>query len=303
MLQDLIQDFKKNKPLLLMLLPSAVLLFIFSYIPMVGIIIAFQKFIPVKGLFGPQQWVGLDNFRYILMLPEFKDALWNTIRISSMKIIGGLVVPVFFAILLNEITISFLKRIIQTVFYLPHFLSWVILAGIFVDILSPSQGIVNRFIRTLGFQPIFFLGDNKWFPYVLVITDIWKEFGFGTIVYLAAITSIDPSLYEAAMVDGANKWQQIRHITLPGMFPIIILMSVLSLGSILNANFDQVFNLYSPQVYKSGDVLDTLIYRIGLIDANYSLGTAIGLFKSGISFFLIATSYYLAYKFADYRIF
>ena len=195
------------------------------------------------------------------------------------------------------------RRSIQTSIYLPHFLSWIILAGVLVDILSPSYGIVNRVIKALGFEPVFFLGSNTWFPYVLIFSEIWKEFGFGTIVYLAAIVSIDPSLYESAIVDGANKWKQIWHITIPGILPIITLISLLNLGSILAGNFDQVFNLYSPQVYRSGDILDTLIYRVGMLDANYSLSTAIGLFKSFVSMILISLSYYLAYKLADYRIF
>jgi putative aldouronate transport system permease protein len=286
-----------------MLLPSLILLIIFAYLPMAGIVIGFQRFIPAKGLFGPQEWVGLYYFKYAFQLPEFRDALFNTLYISFMKIVAGIVTPVVFAILLNELRLALLKRSIQTIIYLPHFLSWVILAGVFVDILSPSYGIVNRLLQSFGIEPIFFLGSNAWFPYVLVATDTWKEFGFGTIVYLAAITSIDPNLYEAAIVDGANKWRQIWHITLPGMLPIIMLLTLLSIGSILNANFDQIFNLYSPQVYKSGDVLDTLVYRIGLLDANYSLSTAIGLFKSVVSCILISIFYYIAYRFLNYRIF
>ena len=286
-----------------MLLPGIVLIIIFSYIPMAGNILAFQRFIPAKGLFGDQQWVGLYQFEYLFKLPGFRDALRNTVYISFMKIVAGIVTPVFFAILINELRVRFLKRAVQTIVYLPHFLSWVILAGVFIDILSPSYGLVNRLLQSMGIEPIFFLGDNRWFPYVLVATDTWKEFGFGTIVFLAAITSVNPNLYEAAVMDGANKLRQIWHITLPGMTPIILLVSLLSIGNILNANFDQVFNLYSPQVYESGDVLDTLVYRIGLVDANYSLSTAIGLFKSLVACFLISTFYYLAYKISDYRIF
>ena len=191
----------------------------------------------------------------------------------------------------------------QTLIYLPYFLSWVILSGVLLDILSPSQGIVNQLLQGIGIKPIFFLGDNRWFPFTLVISNEWKEFGFSTIVYIAAILGINPSLYEAAVVDGASRWRQTWHITLPGMAPIIVLMATLSVGNILNAGFEQVFNLYSPIVYQSGDIIDTFVYRIGMVDAQYGVATAVGLFKSVISFILISLSYVLAYRFANYRIF
>jgi putative aldouronate transport system permease protein len=295
--------FKRELPLHLMILPGLILIIIFHYLPMAGILIAFQKFIPAKGLFGNQKWIGLDNFRYVFQLPSFYNIMWNTVYISLMKIILGLVVPIVFAILLNEVRNSGLKRSIQTIIYLPHFLSWVILGGILIDILSPSDGLVNRVIKLLGFQPIFFLGDNKWFPSTMVFTDSWKGFGYGTIVYLAAITGIDPALYEAAKIDGANRWKQIVHVTLPGMKMVIVLLMVLSLGNLLNAGFDQIFNLYSPPVYQSGDIIDTFVYRIGLLDAQFGVATAVGLFKSLISLIFISVSYYFAYKFTDYRIF
>ncbi len=296
-------SLKKQLPLHLMILPGFIILLIFHYIPMAGIVIAFQKFIPAKGLFGNQKWIGLDNFRYVLDLPNFGSVVWNTIAIAVMKIILGLVIPIIFAILINEVTNNGLKRSIQTLIYLPHFLSWVVLGGILIDILSPSGGIVNGLIKLLGFEPIFFLGDNKWFQGTMVLTETWKEFGYGTIIYLAAITGIDPSLYEAARIDGANRWKQILNITLPGMRMVIVLLMVLSLGNLLNAGFDQIFNLYSPPVYESGDILDTFVYRIGLLDAQYGVATAVGLFKSVVSFTLISVSYFCAYKFADYRIF
>ncbi|WP_072336720.1 MULTISPECIES: sugar ABC transporter permease [unclassified Paenibacillus] len=293
---------KMELPLHLMLIPGLILIFIFSYIPMVGVVIAFQKFIPSKGLFG-SKWVGLDNFRYMIELPDFFQILWNTIFIALMKIIVGLIVPVVISILLNEVRKNAFKRSIQTLIYLPHFLSWVILSGILIDILSPNQGIVNGILQSFGAKPIFFLGDNSWFPYTLVLSNEWKEFGFSTIVYLAAIVGINPALYEAAVMDGANRWKQIWHITLPGMTPIIVLMATLSIGSILNAGFDQVFNLYSPVVYKSGDIIDTFVYRTGIVEAQYGLATAVGLLKSVVSLMLISVSYFMAYRFANYRIF
>jgi len=285
-----------------MLLPAIVLTLVFSYIPIAGIVIAFQKFQPTQGLFG-SRWIGWDNFIYVTRLPGAYQVVWNTIYIAILKIVVGLAVPITVSLMLNEVRRDFLRRSVQTFIYLPHFLSWVILGGILIDVLSPSEGIVNQLLTSLGLEPIYFLGKNSWFPYTLVMTDVWKEFGFSTIVYLAALTSINPALYEAAWIDGANRWRQAWHITLPGMLPIIVLMMTLSLGNVLNAGFDQVFNLYSPQVYESGDIIDTFVYRIGLIDAKYGVATAVGLFKSAVSLLLISVSYWFAYRFANYRIF
>jgi putative aldouronate transport system permease protein len=294
--------FKREIPLYTMVLPAVILVLIYNYIPMAGIVIAFQNFNPAKGFLG-SEFIGLENFRYMLDLPDIFRVLYNTIYIASMKIILMLLVPVIITLLLNECRGALYKKSVQTIVYLPHFLSWVILGGIIVDILSPSSGILNQFLQWVGIKPIYFLADNKWFPIILVFTDTWKEFGFGTIIYLAALTGIDPCQYEAAVIDGANRWKQTIHITIPGILPIVILMTCLSLGNILNAGFDQVFNLYNPTVYESGDIIDTLVYRIGLIDAQYSVGTAVGLFKSVISLIMLSVSYKLADKFAGYRIF
>ncbi|KRE71453.1 ABC transporter permease [Paenibacillus sp. Soil750] len=294
--------WKAQMPLHLMLIPGLIAILIFQYYPMAGIVIAFQKYMPTQGLFH-SKWIGLDNFRYVMELPDFYRVLWNTIYIALMKIIVGLIVPIVIAILLNEVRKNAVKRIVQTLVYLPHFLSWVILSGILLDVLSPKEGIVNAGLRALGMQSIFFLGDNHWFPFTLVLTNEWKEFGFSTIVYLAAILGINPALYEAATMDGANRWKQTLHITLPGMAPIIVLLATLSIGNVLNAGFEQVFNLYSPIVYESGDIIDTFVYRIGMIDAQYGVATAVGLFKSLVSLILIALSYTMAYRFANYRIF
>lgn len=293
---------RREIPLHAMLVPGLVLIIMFSYIPMAGLVFAFQKFTPFHGWFG-SDWVGFDNFRKVFLLPDTKQVIWNTIYIAVLKIIAGLIFPIIVALLLNEVNRMFVKRGIQTLIYLPHFMSWVILGGILVDVLSPTDGIVNSFLGHFGIEPIYFLGDNGWFPKVLVASDVWKEFGFNTIVYLAAITGINPTLYEAAVVDGANRWKQTLHITLPGVLPIIVLLATLSLGNVLNAGFEQVFVLYSPSVYERGDILDTMIYRMGLQNFQYSLATAIGLFKSAVSFVLITISYWLAYRFANYRIF
>ena len=247
--------------------------------------------------------MGFDNFKYVFKLPGFSQALKNTIVIAFWKIVLGLLVPIVFALLLNEIRGRRFKKTVQTIVYLPYFLSWVVLGGIFIDMLSPSTGIVNQIIKAFGGKEIFFLGDNRYFKGTLIATDIWKNFGYGAIVYLAAILGIDSSLYEAAKIDGANRWQQTWHVTLPGMKMIIVLMLVLSLGNVLNAGFDQVFNLYNVSVYESGDILDTFVYRLGLLNAQYGPATAVGLFKSFVSTLFISVSYFLAYKFGDYRIF
>ncbi len=256
----------------------------------------------IKGLVG-SPFIGLKNFQLLIDYPDIGRIFFNTVYIAVMKIVAGMVVPVTIAILLNELRKEWVKRTFQTLVYLPHFLSWVLLSGILIDVLSPSSGILNQVLGLLGIDPVFFLGDNKWFPYVMVISDVWKEFGFGTIVYLAALTGINPSLYEAAEIDGAGRFKQTLHVTLPGMLPIIVLMFTLSIGNVLNAGFDQIFNLYSPPVYESADIIDTFVYRMGIEQAQFGFATAVGLLKSVISFVLVSMSYILAYRVANYRIF
>lgn len=292
----------RERPLHLMMVPPLILLLIFSYIPMIGLVIAFQKYYPGLGILH-SKFIGLDNFKYMADMPFLLQAVWNTVIIASLKMVLGATLPIFVALLLNEVRQRLIRSGIQTLIYLPHFLSWVILSGILIDILS-TKGIVNGFISyVFGNQPIFFLGDNGWFRYILVLSDAWKEFGFSTIVYMAAIAGINPALYESAMMDGANRWKQALYITLPGMMPIIVLLATLSLGNVLNAGFDQVFNLYNPAVYETGDIIDTMIYRMGLVEMQYGLSTAVGLLKSFVSLILISISYLLAYRFAGYRIF
>jgi putative aldouronate transport system permease protein len=294
--------FGQDIHLHLMLLPAVALLLIYSYIPMFGNVMAFQKFNPSQG-FLRSTWVGLENFRYVFALPDTLPAIRNTLVIAISKMAMGIIAPLIFALLLNELRNKYFRGTIQTIVNFPHFLSWVILSGILLDVLSPSEGIANAFIKLLGGTPIYFLGNKTWFPITLVLSETWKEFGYGAIIYLAALTAIDSGLYDAAAVDGANRWQQTLHVTLPGISSTIVLMMALSLGNILNAGFEQVFNLYSPQVYATGDIIDTLVYRIGVIQAQYSVATAVGLFKSVVSFILLSLSYWLAYRFTDYRLF
>ena len=278
-----------------------IFLVVFHILPCFGVVIAFQKFIPAKGIFG-SKFVGLKYFEQMFKMPNSWRVFRNTTVIACWKIVMNMVVPITFAILLNEIRHDNYKRVAQTIIYLPHFMSWVVLAIPIMNIFA-YDGIINDVIVALGGQPIMFLASNTWFRPILIITDVWKEFGFGTIVYLAAITGIDLSLYEAAVIDGASRGQRMIHVTLPGMLPTIVLLATRSLGNVLNAGFDQIYNLYIPAVYETADIIDTYVYRAGLIDMNYSLSTAVGLMKSVISIVLILTSNKLAYKLANYRIF
>ena len=295
------QEIKHNWPLYMMIFPAFVLALIFCYIPMGGLVMAFQNYKPWLGITG-SEFVGWENFKQIFAFKESYQAIINTLIIAVSKIVLGLIVPIVMALLLNEVKQLGIKKCIQTLVYLPHFLSWVTVAGMIRDILG-LDGIVNLFLQKMGMQPIFFLGEAGMFRQIVVLSDLWKGFGFGMIVYLAAISNIDQSLYEAAAIDGANRWQQTLYITLPGIMPMIIVMATLSLGNVLNAGFDQIFNLYSPLTYSTGDIIDTYVYRQSLINGQYSFGTAVGLFKSGISLLLTVISYRLAYKYAGYRIF
>jgi len=294
------KKLKRQWQLHVLLIPGIIILLIFSYYPLYGLVIAFQKYNPGLGFNSP--WVGLDNFRYIFSQPNFLRTIGNTFYIAIFKMILGIIVPVTFALLLNEIKNDLTKRVFQTLIYIPNFLSWVIVAGVLMDLLA-TDGIVNRFLNVLGMNAISFLGSPSVFPWTMIISDTWKGFGFGTVVYLAALAGIDPGLYEAAQVDGAKRFKQTIYITIPMLMPTIILMSVLSLGNILNAGFDQVFNLYSPIVYESGDIIDTYVYRLGVEQAQYSVGAAVGMFKSVVSCVMLSMSYILADKVAGYRVF
>lgn len=292
----------KTWPLHVLLLPAVVIALIYNYVPIMGIVIAFKDYKPWLG-FGGSPWVGLDHFRYLFEYPDGTKIIRNTLIIALAKIITQMLIPVVFALLLNEIRVRWFKRTAQTLVYLPHFLSWVVLGGIFVDILSIRGGIINRFLGLFGVEPISFLTNGDWFRITVVVTDAWKDFGFSAIIFLAAIAATNPSLYEAAEIDGANRWQQVLHVTIPAIAPIFIVVATLSLGRVLDAGFDQIFNLYNPLVYEKGDIIDTFVYRVGLLNSQYSFATAIGFFKSVIGFILIIISYRLAYKWANYRIF
>lgn len=288
-------------PLYLMLLLPLLIILIYNYIPMGGVSIAFMKYLPAKGFLG-SKWVGFKNFETLFTMPAFSRALGNTVIIAVFKIVLNIIVPVTITLMLNDLSSQKFKKGIQTIIYMPHFISWVMLTGIFTKLLS-GTGVVNQMLGLLGMDPIIFLGDNKWFRFTLIFTYIWKEFGYGTIVYLAAVAGINADLYEAAEVDGAGHWQQTLHVTIPGIAPTIVMMSALSLGNVLNAGFDQVFNMYSPLVYETGDIIDTMVYRMGFENGNFGLSTAAGLFKSIISAALLVLSYRIADKTVGYKLF
>lgn len=284
-----------------MILPALVWMFFINIVPMFGIIMAFQDFNPGKGFFG-SKFTGVENFKYMLEMKDVGQIFFNTIVIAVGKLVLNVIVPVIFALLLNEMKNLIFKKSIQTIVYLPHFISWVVMGGILLDVFG-LYGPVNGVLSSLGIRRIAFFRSADMFRPLVIGTDVWKEFGFNAVIYLAALTGINPELYEAAAIDGAGHWKQMINITLPGLKPIIVLMTILALGNILNAGFDQIYNLYNQAVYSSGDIIDTWVYRVGLINMQFSLATAVGLLKSVVGFILISGSYFIAYKKMNYRIF
>lgn len=285
----------------IMLIPALLWLFFFSIVPMFGIVMAFQDYNPGQGILH-SKFVRLENFKYMFQMNDVKQVLCNTVVIAVGKIIGNIIFPLIFALLLNEFCIKRLKRPIQTIVYLPYFLSWVILAKIVLNIFGYT-GPINQLMEAFGRNRSIFSGMPSLFQPLVIGTDIWKGFGYNTVVYLAAILGVDQSLYEAAAADGAGRFKRIWHITLPGIRTTVALLAILSLGNVLNAGFDQIYNLYNPLVYSTGDIIDTWVYRAGLENLQYSLATAVGLFKSVISVILIVIGYKLADKFTGYKLF
>ena len=296
---------KRHWMLYLMLVPALISLALFRFYPMWGILLAFKDFSVGAG-FAASPWVGLENFQLFFASRNAVQILRNTVFIAVGKIVFGQLMAVTFAVMLNEIRSRFFKRGVQTLTTLPNFLSWVIVGGMMVQFLG-SAGPINQLLDALGLDKVRFLGKPDIFPWTLIFSNVWKGFGFGSVIYLAALAGINPELYEAAAVDGAGRFARLWNITLPGITSTIVLLSCLSLGGILNAGFEQVLVLYNSLVMRTGDILDTYVYRIGLVGGggapDFSLGTAVGLFKSGIGFVLIVISYWLADKFANYRIF
>jgi len=296
-------SIKTAWPYHLMLFPGMFFLITYSILPFFGNVIAFQNFNPAMGFFG-SPWVGLDHFRFMIILPDVTRVFFNSLIIATGRLVFTMLFSIFFAILIHEMFGKIIKRAVQSICFLPHFLSWVILANVFRNVLDET-GIVNITLMAIGIidEPVIWLGNNNTFRPIIIATGVWREFGFGAIIFIAALSGINPELYEAADIDGAGRLKKIWHVTLPGMMVTIVLVATLNLAQILNAGFDQIFNLYSPIVYRTGDIIDTYVVRTSFINAQFSFAAAVGLLRSAISFILITLSYLMARKFANYRIF
>jgi putative aldouronate transport system permease protein len=266
---------------------------------MFGIIIAFKDISPFGGVRGifEAPWVGFRQFSRFLNSMFFWNLMRNTVVIRALKLVWGFPAPILLALLLNEVRLKRFKRVVQTISYLPHFISWVVVSGLVFSLLSKEVGVVNVALESLGFKPVAFLLEPKYFRSILVLSAMWKGIGWSSIVYLAAITSIDPELYEAATIDGANKVQQALHITIPGISLIIVIQLIFSIGNMLNAGFEQVLLLYSPRVYEVADIIDTYVYRVGIQGLEYSFAAAVGLFKSVVALILLLITNKVAHKF------
>lgn len=279
------KDVIRDKWLYLLLLPGIVFLIIFRYIPIFGNVIAFMDYNPYDA--AQNVWVGLKHFQDLLTRPQFLQVFGNTLYISILKMVCGFPIPIILALMMNEMKNLKFKKVAQTLLYLPNFISWVVLAGLIMNMLDPDTGLVTSIINSISGEKIQVLTDTRYFVPMLIITDIYKGAGWGTIIYFAALSGVDPQLYEAAEIDGARKWKQLLHITLPSITPTIVVMLILSCNNIVNAGFDQIFMLYSATVYSVADIIDTYVYRIGIQRADYSFSTAAGLFKSVIALVMI----------------
>ena len=292
---------RQHWPLYVMMLPAVVLLLLFSYYPMYGVVMAFQKFNPGLG-FANSPWLGLANFERLFSAPNFGQIMANTFIIAISKLITLQSAAILLALLLNEVRWIFYRRFLQSILYLPYFLSWIVLGGIVLEMLG-ENGLVNQALKSFGGEPIIFLSSNAWFRLVLIVSNLWKGVGWSAIIYLAALNGIDPHLYEAAVVDGANRWQQTWNISLPGILPVIVVVLVLNLGFFLQADFEQVFTLYNLSVLQTGDILGTYVYRQGITSSNFGLAAAAGLMGSVISLVLIVCSYWAARRWSNFRFF
>jgi len=297
---ELIKKYKDNRYLMLIFLPVILCYFIFKYVPIYGVILAFKHYNFSDGILG-SPWAGLDNFRSMFRGISFMNVFRNTLVISSLKLIFGFPAPVFLAVLFNELRNRHFKKITQTVSYLPYFFSWVVIGGVLTQILSAS-GPIGYVFSTLGMKPISFMIDPFWFRVVVVLSSIWKNIGWGSIVYLAAIAGINPELYEAAYVDGATRIKRIINITIPCIVPTITIMFILNAGNIIYDDFDQIFNMYNPAVYKVGDVISTYTYREGLVNMEYSYGTAVGLFRNIIALAVVLATNTITKKINEYSL-
>lgn len=300
--KPLLKRMRKNWQMYLMMVPLVVFLLVFSYYPMYGIIIAFKNYLPSKGIMG-SEWTGFEHFTALFALPEFPQAFRNTLIISLLSLLFCFPAPIILSLLLNEVNTKWFKKFVQTGIYLPNFISWVIIGGLVASLLSYSTGVVNNVLAGLGLSRVEFLADPKYFYGILIISQILRDAGWGTIIYIAAITNIDPGLYEAARIDGCKRFKATVHITIPCIMPIIVIMFVQAVGGVLNSNFDAIFNLYNPTVYSVADVIDTLVYRTGIDKGEFERATAIGLFKTVINFILLLGANAIVKKINGYGIY
>lgn len=296
------KKLKKKWQFYVMMIPIIAFLLVFSYYPMYGIVLAFKDYMPSKGIWG-SEWIGFDHFKALFALPDFPRAFRNTLIISFLSLVFCFPAPILLALLLNEIKVKWFKKFTQTAIYLPNFISWVIIAGIVNSLLSYSSGAVNNILESFGLSRVEFLTEPKYFYPILILSQIWRDAGWGTIIYIAAISSIDPSLYEAAQIDGCKRLKATWYITLPSIMPIIIIMFVQAVGNVLNSNFDAIFNLYNPTTYEVADVIDTLVYRTGIDKGEFERATAIGLFKTVINFILLMSANKIVKKINGYGIY
>lgn len=283
----MIKELKRNKYIYIMLVPVVSYYIVIHYFPIYGLMIAFKDFVPLKGVMG-SSWVGLKHFEAFFNSYYFIRLLKNTVLISFYDLLFGFPAPIILALILNEVRQQLFKRFVQTVSYLPHFISLVVVVGMILDF-SSKDGVVNNVITLFGGQPIIFMQNQDWFRTIYVGSNIWQGIGWGSIIYLAALTAISPELYEAARVDGANRWSQMLHITIPGIMPTVIIMLILRVGHAMDVGYEKIILLYNPSLYETADVISSFIYRKGLLEMNFSYAAAVGLFNSVINFILLLT--------------
>ena len=295
------KQYWKYRYLMMLLIPSVVVLIIFKYVPMYGVTIAFKDFKLRKGILG-SPWVGFDVFEKVFSMPVFWTAFKNTAVLGVMNLIVGFPLPIILALLLNEIHNERYKKVLQTISYLPHFVSWITLSGLFIQLLSPSTGPVASLFRLFGAEPYYFMGEVSTFRWVLVATNAWKGVGWGSIVYLAALSGVDQEMYEAALIDGANRFQRVWYITLPSILPTVTIMLILRAGSILADNFDQIYNMSNSAMYEVANVLGVYTYELGLKNMRYAESTAVSLFLNVISLGLVLLTNYVSTRVNDYGI-
>ncbi len=283
----------RDRHLYLLLLPVFAYYIVFHFVPMYGVVMAFTDYNIFAGIRG-SRWVGLDNFRVLFLNDEFFNVLRNTIMLNVISLFVAFPAPLVLALLLNEVRHKRFKRTVQGIVYLPHFLSWVVVSGLIISVLSPSSGLVNNIIRTFGGESFYFMTDRVWWVAIYQLSGVWKEVGWGTIIYLAALSALDPNLYDAAMIDGASRWHRLKHVTLPGITPTILVVFLLSVGNVMTISFDRPFLLGNPMVLDVADVISTYVYRVGLLNVDYSYAAAVGLFQSVVNFVFLLTANWLS---------